>query len=123
MAPSGASYQAPGNDASESLTLITNLSVVQVPVNNDTHHNVPLLSEVSDLESSSAGLNVPPSFILLRGPVFSAERCGGLSPSAGSPGPSNLSTAKMQVASSDLFVIRVGGLGRRVFGARITIHP
>ena len=30
---------------------------------------------------------------------------------------------EMQVASSDLFAIRVGGLGRRVLGARITIHP
>jgi hypothetical protein len=68
MASSGASYQAPGNDASESFTLILNGSVVQVPVNNDTNHNVPLLSDVSDLESSSAGLYVPPSFILLRGP-------------------------------------------------------
>jgi hypothetical protein len=29
----------------------------------------------------------------------------------------------MQVASSDLFAITVGGLGRRVLGARITIHP
>ena len=123
MAPSGASYQAPGNGASESFTLILNASVVQVPVNNDTHHNVPLLSEVSDLESSSAGLNVPPSFILLRGPAFRTERCRGLSPSKGSLGPSNLSTAEMQVASSDLFAITVGGLGRRVLGARITIHP
>lgn len=52
MAPIGGSYQAPGNDASGSLTLILNALVVQVPVNNDTPHNVPLLSEVSDLESS-----------------------------------------------------------------------
>jgi len=91
MAPIGGSNQAPGNDASESLTPILNGLVVQVPVNNDTHYNVPLLSEVSDLESSSAGRNVPPSFILLRGPVFSAERCRGPSPSTGSPGPCNLS--------------------------------
>lgn len=84
--------------------------MVQVPVNNDTHHNVPLLSELPDLESSSAGLNVPTSFILLRGPVFSAERCRGLSLSTGSPDPSNLSRAEMHVTCSDLFAIRVGGL-------------
>lgn len=73
MAPSGASFQAPGNDASESLTLILNGFVVQVTVNNDTHNNVPLLSEVSDQENSSAEPNVLHSFILLRGPIFNAK--------------------------------------------------
>jgi hypothetical protein len=73
MAPGGASFQAPGNDALESSTLILIGFVVQVTVNNDTHNNVPLLSEVSDQEYSSAGLNVLHSFIFLRCPIFSAE--------------------------------------------------